>query len=189
MTVTPLRLLLVLSCAVLGLAAATPPATGDRAPDFALPGLDGPAVTLSGLTRKGPVVLVVLRGWPGYQCPICDRQMNDFIGAREQFAAAGARLAFVYPGPAADLTARAAEFRAWKGREWPADYLYLLDPDFAFTNAYGLRWDAEKETAYPSTFIIDHGGTVRFARISRAHGGRTTAAEVLAALRDLPAGR
>ena len=52
--------------------------------------------------------------------------------------------------------------------------------------AYGLRWDAPSETAYPATFVIDRSGTVRFAQISRVHGGRTPAADVLAALVALP---
>lgn len=192
MRLLPLRPLawlgLVLS-ALSPLAAGTPPAVGQPAPDFTLTSLEGETVSLGKLERKQAVVLVMLRGWPGYQCPVCDRQVNDFIEAREQFAAAGARVVFVYPGPAAGLTARAAEFRAWKGREWPADYLYLLDPDYAFTLAYGLRWEADKETAYPSTFILDRSGVVRFAQVSRTHGGRTKAVEIVAALRELSAGR
>jgi peroxiredoxin len=131
------------------------------------------------------VVLVVLRGWPGYQCPICDRQVNEFVTAKAAFAEAGAQLVFVYPGPAADLKARAAEFRSMKGREWPAEFRYALDPDYAFTDAYGLRWDAPRETAYPSTFIIDAKGVVRFAKVSRTHGDRAKAADVLAELRKL----
>ena len=46
---------------------AAPPAVGEKARDFSLTDLDGKQVTLTGLTKTGPVVLVVLRGWPGYQ--------------------------------------------------------------------------------------------------------------------------
>jgi len=35
---------------------------GDRAPDFTLPSADGADVSLSGLLRSGPVVLVFYRG-------------------------------------------------------------------------------------------------------------------------------
>ncbi len=76
-----------------------PPRIGERAPDFALAALGGGEVRLADLTRRGPVVLVVLRGFPGYQCPICDRQVNEFIRVRTEFDAAGARVVFVYPGP------------------------------------------------------------------------------------------
>ena len=72
-----------------------------------------------------------------------------------------------------------------KGREWPAAFRYVLDPDYTFVNAYGLRWDAPRETAYPSTFVIDARGVVRFAKISHTHGDRTKAADVLAELKRL----
>jgi alkyl hydroperoxide reductase subunit AhpC len=60
-----------------------------------------------------------------------------------------------------------------------------LDPDYTFTLRYGLRWDAPRETAYPSTFVIDRGGVVRFALVSRTHDGRAPAADVLAVLAGL----
>jgi len=47
---------------------------------------------------------------------------------------------------------------------------------------YGLRWDAPRETAYPSTFLIDRQGVIFFSMIVKEHGGRTTAAEILDAL-------
>jgi peroxiredoxin len=175
-------LFLVLTVA---LRAAEIPKVGDPVPAFALKTLDGEMVRSGALTAEGPVVLVVLRGWPGYQCPICDRQVNEFISAKAAFAEAKARLVFVYPGPLADLKAHAVEFRTMKGREWPAEFSYLLDPDYAMINAYGLRWEAPKETAYPSTFVIDAKGMVRFAKISRTHGDRAKAADVLAELKKL----
>ena len=61
------------AAAASSLSASDAPKVGDVAPAFALKSLDGEAVRLADLAAKGPVVLVVLRGWPGYQCPICDR--------------------------------------------------------------------------------------------------------------------
>src|SRR5690348_11227839 len=57
--------------------AAEPPKIGEKAPDFSLKTLDDKTVRLSDLTANGKVVLIVLRGWPGYQCPICERQVQD----------------------------------------------------------------------------------------------------------------
>ena len=158
---------------------------GDKAPDFTLKALDDQMVRLGELTAKGKVVLVVLRGWPGYQCPICDRQVHDFIASEAGFAMAKAQLIFVYPGPANDLKAHAEEFKSWKGKQWPKEFLYVLDPDYTMVNAYGLRWDAPRETAYPSTFVLDKEGVIRFAKISHSHGDRTQAAEVLQVLQSV----
>ncbi len=163
--------------------AARPPRVGGRAADFTLADLVGEKVRLSRVARTGPVVLVVLRGYPGYQCPYCTRQVGELIGQSEAFAAAGATVLLVYPGPAEGLTPRAAEFAP--GSEFPRHFRLLVDPGYAFTNAYGLRWEAESETAYPATFIIDSGRIVRFARVSRTHGERTPVTDVLAALRKL----
>lgn len=160
--------------------AAAPLQVGSIAPDFTLKTLDDRSVRLNDLTAKSEVVLVVLRGWPGYQCPFCSRQARDFVRNDEKFKAAGAHVLMVYPGPADDLKAHAAEFL--HDQNWPKDYLLLLDQDYAFTKAYGLRWDAPKETAYPSTFIIGKDGKVAFARVSKKHGDRVDAETVLKAL-------
>jgi thioredoxin-dependent peroxiredoxin len=169
------------------LQAAEPPAVGDNAPDFTLKTLDDQSARLSELTSTVNVVLVILRGWPGYQCPICDRQVHEFIASASTFSSAKTRLVFVYPGPADDLKAHAAEFKSWKGKQWPSEFLFVLDPDYSLVNAYHLRWDAPKETAYPSTFVIDRLGVVRFTKISHTHGDRTKASDVLAELRKLSA--
>jgi peroxiredoxin len=166
--------------AVLPLAAAAPPTVGDKAPDFKLSTPEGKSVQLSEVTAKGPVVLVVLRGYPGYQCPYCNRQVQDFIQKSQSFAEAGAHVVLVYPGPPQDLGAKANEFLADK--KLPENFDLVLDPGYEFTNAYGLRWDAPHETAYPSTFLIDRQGSIFFSKIVKEHGGRTTAAELLDAL-------
>lgn len=74
---------------VLPIAAAAPPAIGEKAPDFKLSTPEGKTVQLSEVEAKGPVVLVVLRGYPGYQCPYCNRQVQDFIQKSQGFAEAG----------------------------------------------------------------------------------------------------
>ncbi|MBX3276859.1 MAG: AhpC/TSA family protein [Acidobacteria bacterium] len=155
----------------------TPPAVGDKAPDFTLSTQQGKRVRLSETTAKGRVVLVVLRGYPGYQCPLCNQQVHDFLKNSQGFAEAKAHVILVYPGPPENLDARAAEFVADK--KLPENFELLLDPGYEFTNLYGLRWEAPGETAYPSTFLVDQNGIVFFSKISKSHGGRTRAAEIL----------
>ncbi len=156
------------------------PKVGDTAPDFTLDDLQGAKVTLSEMSAKGPVVLVMLRGFPGYQCPICTAQVGGLINKAKELEKAGANVLLVYPGPAAGLKERAAEFVAGKGM--PANFTLALDPDFSFTNLYNLRWNAKNETAYPSTFVLDKARQVLFAKVSRTHGDRSTPTEILAAL-------
>lgn len=158
----------------------TPPAVGDKAPDFALSTMQGKKVRLSEATAKTPVVLVMLRGYPGYQCPLCNQQVHDFLKNAQGFADAKVRVILVYPGPPENLGARAAEFVADK--PLPEHFDLLLDPGYEFTNLYGLRWDAPNETAYPSTFLVDQKGVVFFSKISKTHGGRTKAAELIEVL-------
>jgi peroxiredoxin len=160
---------------------AATPKVGDVAPDFELDSLDGEKAKLSELSRQGPVVLVVLRGYPGYQCPICNAQVGELLGKAREFRDAKANVVLVYPGPSEGLRQRAGEFI--RGKTLPENYQILLDPGYAFTNSYGLRWDAPKETAYPSTFVIDGQRMIRFAKISQSHGGRARAAEILEALK------
>jgi len=156
------------------------PATGTKAPDFTLKNLKGTAVRLADETAKGPVVLVMLRGFPGYQCPLCTRQVKELIDHAPAFAQANARVLFVYPGPAEIVQSKAEEFAMDK--ELPSHFEMLLDPDYSFTNLYGLRWEAPKETAYPSTFVLDKSGKIVFAKVSTTHGGRAAAKEILSAL-------
>src|SRR6187397_632894 len=76
------------------------PKVGDPAPDFTLAQIDGTKLTLSTELKSGPVVLIVGRGWVGYQCPFCQRQFGDFLRNAKDLEAAGARVIWVYPGPA-----------------------------------------------------------------------------------------
>ncbi len=162
------------------LSAADAPKVGGEAKDFELTAIGGEKVKLSKAAESGPVVLVVLRGYPGYQCPLCTRQVGEFLGKADEFKKAGAQVVLVYPGPAEKLKERAGEFV--KGKDYPAHVTLLLDPDYAFTNAYGLRWDAPNETAYPSTFVIDSKRKVLFAKTSTTHGDRAKVGDVLKAL-------
>ncbi len=165
----------------IGAFAATP-AVGGKAPDFTLSTPDGTPVSLDSLTAKSPVVLIVLRGYPGYQCPYCQRQVHDFMENADKFADAGAQVLLVYPGPPADLASHAKEFSA--KQELPPNFHLVIDPDYTFTNLYGLRWDAPHETAYPSTFILNNHNVVLFTKTSHSHGDRTTAADTLAELKQ-----
>ena len=186
-----LRRLLSLPALVLALTvptlAATPGVT-DRAPDFTLPTPGGAAVQLSSLTASSRVVLIVLRGYPGYQCPYSLQQFNDFQQFAAQFAALGTQILFVYPGTSSNLASEAGAFAP--ASAMPGNVHLVIDPDFAVTNLYGLRWKAPGETAYPSTFIIEKDRSIFSVKVGNSHGDHPTAADTLAALNgDTPANK
>jgi peroxiredoxin Q/BCP len=156
------------------------PVAGEVAKDFELKELGKDSVKLSKFTAEGTVVLVVLRGYPGYQCPYCTRQVADFLAKADDFKKAGVQVVFIYPGPSDDLDKHADEFV--KDKTFPENFHLLVDPDYVFTNAYGIRWDAKMETAYPSTFVINTQSKVTFAKVSKTHSDRTRAADVLKVL-------
>jgi peroxiredoxin Q/BCP len=158
----------------------TAPSVGDTAADFELKSIAGDKVKLSKVAEDGPVVVMVLRGNPGYQCPLCTKQVAEFIGKGDDIKKAGAKVLLVYPGPSSKLQAKAEEFV--KGKDYPEHFTLLLDPDYTFTKAYGLRWEAKNETAYPSTFVVDKKLKVTFAKVSKEHGDRSKANDVLKAL-------
>jgi hypothetical protein len=83
----------------------------------------------------------------------------------------------VYPGPSEALQAHAQEFL--KDKRWPEGFVFLIDPNYDFSNRYMLRWAAKDETVYPSTFVLDHNRKVRFVHVSHEHGDRIGAAAVL----------
>jgi len=156
---------------------AATPEIGEVAPDFTLNTLTKQAVKLSALPPAEHTVVVLLRGWPGYQCPFCTTQVYEYMGHAADFSARHTQVILIYPGPSEDLQAHAEEFL--RDKPLPANLLFLLDPDYAFTNRYSLRWEGKEETAYPSTFVLDRDRVVRFAHVSREHGDRISAAAVL----------
>jgi len=176
------RILTSLSFALLtllfasSLRAATP-RIGDVAPDFTLSTLNGNPVKLSALPPSNHTVIVLLRGWPGYQCPFCTTQVYEYMGHAADFSAQNVQVILIYPGPSDALQVHAQEFL--KDKPLPGSVVFLLDQNYEFTNRYSLRWDAKEETAYPSTFVLDRNHVVRFAQVSHEHGDRISAAAVL----------
>jgi peroxiredoxin len=160
------------------------PPVGAQAPVFTLRTPSGRTVPTSHMLGHGPLVLIVLRGYPGYQCPFCQRQVHDFILHAREFAERNAKVLLVYPGPPEKLNEHAKEFLATES-QMPKNIVLVVDPDYEATNLYGLRWDAPRETAYPSTFILDSQGKILFEKVSHSHGDRLSAEE---ALEHLPSG-
>lgn len=144
--------------------------------------INGADFKLSKLVAKGSVVIVMLRGFPGYQCPVCSTQVAGYIAKAEEFEKQrNTPVVFIYPGKVNNLKMRAKEFTAplEEKVDLPSNLIFLLDQDFKITNQLNLRWDKPEETAYPAAFVIDHDGYIQFAKVSDNHGDRATADEIL----------
>lgn len=179
-----MRLLAILVgvSAIATVAWAAVPKVGEKAPNFKIQAMDDTQVKLSAALKKGPVVLVFLRGYPGYQCPICTVQVGALIKSAAKFEERKAQVILVYPGPAEGLKAHANEFVT--GKDMPKNFQLTLDPDYALLKKYDLRWDAPNETSYPSTFVIDKKGKILYAKVSHSHGDRARLDNILKSLDD-----
>ena len=158
------------------------PKEGSKLEDFSGTTMNGGKFQLSKLVEKGSVVIVMLRGFPGYQCPVCSTQVAGYIAKAEEFEKQrNTPVVFIYPGKVNNLEKRAKEFTAPLESEvdLPSNFIFVLDQNYKITNHLGLRWNEPEETAYPAAFVIDHGGYVQYAKVSDNHRGRATADDIL----------
>lgn len=160
---------------------ADPPAVGDTAPDFSFTTLDGRSISLSESLRDGPVLLVILRGWVGDQDPTSTRQLRDLLVRARDLSDSDSRVILIYPGPPDQLAAHVSAFIG--GFHLPDGFVVALDPGYVFSRTWHLRWDAAGETVYPASFVISKDAIIRFAKISRSHGGRASAGELVEAVK------
>ncbi len=129
------------------------PATGQPAPDFALPGSNGEIVRLSHFRGKANVLLAF---YPFDFSPICEKQLPGLQEQMERFRA----LETIVLGISTDSPYSHRAFAAELGLE------FLLLSDFFGKHAsaaYGvLRRDGFCERA---SFIIDKNGILRYAAV------------------------
>jgi len=159
----------------------SPPKIGDTIDDYEFHTYDGKPLKLADASAQGPVVLVVLRGFPGYQCPVCTQQVADLRRHAKDFKDLGSTVLLIYPGKAEKLTEHAKDFL--KNAALPEPIVLVTDPDFKFIARTSLRWDKPGETAYPSTFVLGSDRKVRFAKVSKSHGDRAKTEKLLDVLR------
>jgi peroxiredoxin Q/BCP len=144
---------------------------GDAAPAFELAGTNGRTYSLSDLAGS-PVVLVF---YPGDDTPVCTRQLNSYNDGLAQFEALDAQVL----GISSQSVASHEAFSDKHGFRFPL----LSDPDKKVAALYGTLGPL----GFPrrSVFVIDRGGTVRYAH--RAIAGLTVrpVGELVEVLRKL----
>ncbi len=158
------------------------PKEGSILKDFTGVTMNGGTFQLSKEVEKGSVVIVMLRGFPGKQCPVCSTQVAGYIAKAKEFEdQRNTPVVFIYPGKVNNLNKRAKEFTAplEEKEDLPNNFIFVIDSDYEITNHLGLRWNEANETAYPAAFVIDHDGYVQYSKVSDNHRGRATADEIL----------
>jgi peroxiredoxin Q/BCP len=144
---------------------------GERAPDFTLPSTGGQSVSLSDFAGR-PVVLVF---YPGDDTPVCTKQLNSYNDGLDQFQALDAQVL----GISAQNVDSHEKFSGKHGFKFPL----LADTDKHVAGLYGTLGPI----GFPrrSVFVIDAGGTVRYAH--RAIAGLTyrPVSELVQALQGL----
>jgi peroxiredoxin len=159
-------------------------AIGEVAPDFNLPVVgEDDFLTLKDANASGPIVVVILRGYPGYQCPLCSQQVGALANRATALAKLTKRVVLIYPGEGSKLDKHAEQFMS--SRTLPEPLTLVRDPDMKAVTDFGVRWKRPRETAYPAVFVIDKNGRVRWSKISDSHAGRATAEEIINELRKL----
>jgi peroxiredoxin len=147
------------------------PSTGDTAPDFELPRLDGATMRLSSL-RGSWVLLHFTASW----CPYCDSEIAQLGALSDSYAPRGVRVVVV------DVKEEAAVWQAYARAHIASSVIALHD----------IAGDASKRFAPPraqpsfedraqvvldSTLILDAKGTIRlFVMPDSAHFDPTFAA-------------
>lgn len=135
-----------------------PPRTGEKAPDFALPGTGGRSYSLSEY-RGQPVVLVF---YPGDSTPVCTRQLNEYTTDIDKFVDVGAQVLAISPQSVKSHEGFAKEQGGF-------GFPLLADEDKAVGIAYGIIGPVGFYRR--SVFVIDAEGVIRYAH--RAVGGLT----------------
>lgn len=157
---------------------------GDRFPSMSVSTIDGTEVTERDLIANAPTLLVLYRGW---WCPSHKSQLDELVGAYEQFAEAGLS---VYAG-SVDSPTEAAPIQEQLGDK----VTILCDVSTALLDEIGVRdqrgapWydrlifgAKQQDIAMPAAFVIDDTGTVLYAYRSTRVDDRPEPAQILANL-------
>lgn len=171
-------------------------AVGSDAPNARLANLEGQAVELTDLYRRGATMVVFYRGgW----CPYCNHQIRQLTEDYAEFQRRGVSLVLI----SVDRIEEGARTRA----SWQIPFEVLSDPDLVAHRAFSVLEVVDEATqeryrsfgidleaasgrdhhtiAVPSVFVVDAEGHVLFAHADRDYRTRPSNAQLLEALDGL----
>jgi peroxiredoxin len=172
----------------------TPLKAGDSIPDVTLRTEENKEVNLRKLVSQKPTVLIFYRGgW----CPFCNRHLQSLVGIEKDLQDAGIQLVAISMDQPSKL------------RETPnrdkLGYRLLSDSDAVASKAFGIAFKVDDSTIekyksygidldaasgrdhhllpYPSVFIADTNGVIRFAHSNPDYKVRLEPGKILQAAR------
>ncbi len=172
----------------------TPLKVGDSIPDVTLRTEEDKEVSLRKLVSEQPTVLIFYRGgW----CPYCNRHLQSLAGIEKDLADAGVQLTAISMDQPSKL--RETPHRDRLG------YRLLSDSDAAAAKAFGIAFRVDDATVekykgyginleaasgrshhmlpYPSVFIANTNGVIRFAHVNPDYKVRLEPEKILEAAR------
>ena len=154
---------------------------GRSLPDFSACDEDGNPVRSTQLHGTATVMLFVRGNW----CPFCTSQVEKLTVYYKDIIDLGARLIIVTPKPQ-ETTRRVAKF-------FEVEFDFWLDDDLSIARQLGLlhesgvpgdhRKEYGADTVWPTALVIDPGGIIRYAELSRFPADRPNPETLLRELR------
>jgi peroxiredoxin len=172
------------------------PKVGDKVELFELPDASGKMVRLADLLARGPVVLTWYRGgW----CPYCNIGLRGLLKSEPRIRELGATLVAITPetpdNAAETIKTNALTFAVLsdRGNGTARKFKIVFKlPAQASATMKAFKLDLEKRNGDTSdelplsvTYVIDRGGTIRWAFVDADYRKRAEPADVIAALERL----
>lgn len=126
--------------------------SGHPAPDIQVMSADNKKLSLQQFRNKKYLVIVF---YQGHFCPVCGQQLSNLQKHYSDFQAQGAEIIAI----SADDMTHAQMTLGEKGLA----FQIVPDPQKSIIKAYGIANESKKQIAWPSVFIIDKKGIVRFS--------------------------
>lgn len=166
--------------------------SGEPAPDFSLPDVDGSTVNLRTLLQHGPVVVTFYRGdW----CPFCNLALRAYEHILPQIKAFGGSLVAISP--------QTPDYSILTAQHKELTYPVLSDVGNHVARSYGLVYtlpealhpfsvnleqfngDTSWELPMVATYVIAANGLVKLAAVNPDHTKRLEPTAILDALQSL----
>ena len=156
---------------------------GNSLPNFTAVDEEGNILESSSLRGSAAVLLFVRGTW----CPFCSKQVANLTKFYKEITDSGARLVLITPRPL-ETTRRVADM-------FGVEFEFWLDESLAVAKCLGLIQEAGvpaeqrdvygDDTLWPTTLVIDAGGTIRHTELSRFIADRPNPEKLLTIVKKL----